>query len=159
MQEVQWLTEEEQRLWRSILNAKRAVDRAIDLQLQETLDISTADFSVLVVLSEAENNVVRMRALCDALDWDRSRMSHQITRMERRGLVTKERCECDNRGIDVVLTEHGLEIIKQAAPNHVRLVRRVIFDVLGSDIDYEKVSGVLNKVAEVADSQRDHEAE
>ncbi|ALA67076.1 MarR family winged helix-turn-helix transcriptional regulator [Corynebacterium lactis] len=158
MQEVQWLTDQEQKLWRSILNAKRAVDRAIDLQLQETLDISTADFSVLVVLSEAEGNVVRMRALCDALDWDRSRMSHQITRMERRGLVTKERCECDNRGIDVQLTGHGLEIIKKAAPNHVRLVRRVIFDVLGQDTDYEKISGVLNQIADVADQQRDRES-
>ena len=54
MQDVPWLSDEEQRLWRSILNAKRAVDRSIDLQLQDSLDISTADFSVLVALSEAE---------------------------------------------------------------------------------------------------------
>lgn len=152
MQDVQWLTDEEQRLWRSILNAKRAVDRSIDLQLQESLDISTADFSVLVVLSEAENNVVRMRTLCESLDWDRSRMSHQITRMERRGLVTKERCACDNRGIDVTLTEHGRNVIEKAAPNHVKLVRHVLFDVLGENIDYQRISAVLDRITETADA-------
>lgn len=152
MQDVQWLTDEEQRLWRSILNAKRAVDRSIDLQLQESLDISTADFSVLVVLSEAENNIVRMRTLCESLDWDRSRMSHQITRMERRGLVTKERCACDNRGIDVTLTEHGRNVIEKAAPNHVKLVRHVLFDVLGENIDYQGISAVLDRITETADA-------
>ena len=129
MQDVPWLSDEEQRLWRSILNAKRAVDRSIDLQLQDSLDISTADFSVLVVLSEAEDNVVRMRTLCESLEWDRSRMSHQITRMERRGLVTKERCACDNRGIDVTLTEHGRTVI-----------------------DYQGISAVLDKIAETANA-------
>ncbi|STB94227.1 MarR family winged helix-turn-helix transcriptional regulator [Corynebacterium amycolatum] len=152
MQDVPWLSDEEQRLWRSILSAKRAVDRSIDLQLQETLDISTADFSVLVVLSETENNVVRMRTLCESLDWDRSRMSHQITRMERRGLVTKERCACDNRGIDVTLTAHGRTVIEKAAPNHVKLVRHVLFDVLGENIDYQGISAVLDKIAETANA-------
>lgn len=152
MQDVPWLSDEEQRLWRSILNAKRAVDRSIDLQLQDSLDISTADFSVLVVLSEAEDNVVRMRTLCESLEWDRSRMSHQITRMERRGLVTKERCACDNRGIDVTLTKHGRTVIEKAAPNHVKLVRHVLFDVLGENIDYQGISAVLDKIAETANA-------
>lgn len=152
MQDVPWLSDEEQRLWRSILNAKRAVDRSIDLQLQDSLDISTADFSVLVVLSEAEDNVVRMRTLCESLEWDRSRMSHQITRMERRGLVTKERCACDNRGIDVTLTEHGRTVIEKAAPSHVKLVRHVLFDVLGENIDYQGISAVLDKIAETANA-------
>ena len=142
MQDVPWLSDEEQRLWRSILNAKRAVDRSIDLQLQDSLDISTADFSVLVVLSEAEDNVVRMRTLCESLEWDRSRMSHQITRMERRGLVTKERCAC----------EHGRTVIEKAAPNHVKLVRHVLFDVLGENIDYQGISAVLDKIAETANA-------
>ena len=66
-------------------------------------------------------------------------MSHQITRMERRGLVTKERSAGDNRGIDVMLTRHGLEVIEEAAPNHVALVRTILFDVLGKDCDYEKI--------------------
>lgn len=156
MQDIQWLTEEEQGLWRSILDAERAMDRAIDLQLQESHDISTADFSILVNLSEAEGHVMRMRALCDALEWDRSRMSHQITRMERRGLVTKQRCEWDSRGIDVSLTDRGLAVIQKAAPSHVALVRRIVFDVLGEElgdsIDYQGISTVLRKIVSAATS-------
>ena len=59
-------------------------------------------------------------------------MSHQITRMEKRGLVTKLRCANDSRGIDVELTAHGREVIERAAPDHVRMIRRIVFDELDS---------------------------
>lgn len=153
MEDVRWLSDEEQALWRAILHAERAVDRAIDLRLQENSRISTADFSVLVTLSEAPEMTVRMRELGDSLNWDRSRTSHQVTRMERRGLVQKLRCECDNRGIDVSLTDEGYSIVQKAAPDHVRLVRRVVFDVLGDDINSEAVISILNKVAEAAEKE------
>lgn len=150
MREVNWLSDSEQQLWRALLHAKRSVDRAIDVRLQNQADISTADFSVLVVLSEAENETVRMRELCDALSWDRSRMSHQITRMEKRGLVTKHRCEKDNRGIDVVLTDRGREVITEVAPDHVELVRKIVFDVL-EGVDFDAVMPYLNKVIDAAE--------
>lgn len=153
MEDVRWLSDEEQALWRSILHAERAVARAIDLRLQENSKISTADFSVLVALSEAPDMTVRMRELGDSLNWDRSRTSHQVTRMERRGLVHKQRCECDNRGIDVVITDDGLRIVQIAAPDHVRLVRKVVFDVIGSDVDSEAVMAVLDKVAQAAEAE------
>ena len=102
----------------------------MDTRLLTTEEISSADFSVLVQLSEAEGGTVRMRELCEGLKWDRSRMSHQITRMEKRGLVTKLRCANDSRGIDVELTAHGREVIERAAPDHVRMIRRIVFDEL-----------------------------
>ncbi|MEJ6019328.1 MarR family winged helix-turn-helix transcriptional regulator [Corynebacterium sp. H113] len=146
---VPWLTEHEQMFWRAVLDAHRAVERLIDTQLLVSSDISNADFSVLVVLSESDKQTMRMRELCEDLDWDRSRMSHQITRMERRGLVEKIRCEKDNRGIDVHLTEHGRELIERAAPGHVRAVRKVLFDTL-HDIDLDAAMARYNAVAEAA---------
>ena len=74
-----------------MLTASRKVDRAMDETLQAGSDLSTSEFSVLVELSEAEDCALRLRDLCARLDWDRSRTSHQITRMERRGLVTKHK--------------------------------------------------------------------
>lgn len=145
MGEVNWLSDSEQQIWRALLHAKRSVDRAIDVRLQTQADISTADFSVLVVMSEAEDETVRMRELCDALSWDRSRMSHQITRMEKRGLVTKHRCEKDNRGIDVVLTDRGREVITEVAPDHVNLVRKIVFDVLDG-VDFDLVMPYLKRI-------------
>lgn len=114
------------------MDAAKAVERAMDTRLLTTEEISSADFSVLVQLSEAEGGTVRMRELCEGLKWDRSRMSHQITRMEKRGLVTKLRCANDSRGIDVELTAHGREVIERAAPDHVRMIRRIVFDELDS---------------------------
>ncbi|PMC62844.1 MarR family transcriptional regulator [Corynebacterium xerosis] len=131
-QEVPWLNDDEQALWRAMMDAAKAVERAMDTRLLTTEEISSADFSVLVQLSEAEGGTMRMRELCEGLKWDRSRMSHQITRMEKRGLVTKLRCANDSRGIDVELTAHGREVIERAAPDHVRMIRRIVFDELDS---------------------------
>lgn len=125
-----WLSDEEQYLWRTLLMAARKVDRAIDDTLQECQGLSTSEFSVLVNLSEARGDALRLRDLCAALDWDRSRTSHQVTRMQRRGLVRKCRSEGDARGVMVVLTPEGRRRIEKAAPIHVESVRQLIFDHL-----------------------------
>ncbi|QGU07058.1 DNA-binding transcriptional repressor MarR [Corynebacterium occultum] len=125
-----WLNDEEQALWRLMLAASRKMDRCLDETLQAGNDLSTSEFSVLVSLSEAKAPGLRLRDLCTVLDWDRSRTSHQITRMEKRGLVSKESCEGDARGVIVVLTEEGARRLERAAPDHVESVRRLIFDHL-----------------------------
>ena len=73
---------------------------------------------------------MRLRELCAYLNWDRSRTSHQITRMARRGLVTKEKSASDGRGVHVCLTDLGFERLRRAVPDHVETVRRVVFDHL-----------------------------
>lgn len=125
-----WLNDDEQALWRQMLTASRKIDRCIDETLQLETDLSTSEFSVLVTLSETDEPGLRLRDLCLELDWDRSRTSHQITRMERRGLVTKEKCVGDARGVIVVLTAEGYRRLEAAAPEHVESVRRLIFDHL-----------------------------
>lgn len=155
--EVPWLDDSEQTLWRAMLSAAKAVDRAVDARLLATEEISSADFSVLVELSESVSGVVRMRELCENLKWDRSRMSHQITRMEKRGLVTKVRCESDSRGVDVQLTDHGREVIERAAPDHVRMVRRIVFDELDAvpGLDRDAALDFLRRVSAAAGTFRE----
>ncbi|AKK10862.1 MarR family winged helix-turn-helix transcriptional regulator [Corynebacterium uterequi] len=126
--EPRWLNDEEQSLWRLMLAASRKVDRVMDDTLQAGSELSTSEFSVLVCLSEAGDCQLRLRDLCVKLDWDRSRTSHQITRMERRGLVLKRKSEGDARGVVVTLTDDGMRRLKAAAPEHVESVRRVAFD-------------------------------
>lgn len=125
-----WLSDDEQALWRLMLAASRKMDRCLDETLLAGNDLSTSEFSVLVTLSESEAPGLRLRDLCNELDWDRSRTSHQITRMEKRGLVAKEKCSGDARGVIVVLTGEGDRRLKLAAPEHVESVRRLIFDHL-----------------------------
>lgn len=126
--EARWLNDDEQALWRLILAGMRKIDRVIDDTLQACSDLSSSEFSVLVSLSEAEDQALRLRDLCAGLGWDRSRTSHQITRMERRGLVTKRKSEGDARGVIVSLTDEGMRRLRSAAPEHVESVRRVVFD-------------------------------
>lgn len=126
--DVRWLNDEEQALWRLMLAAQRKIDRAIDETLLAGSELSLSEFSVLVSLSEAEGHSLRLRDLCLELEWDRSRASHQITRMERRGLVFKRKSEGDARGVIVSITDEGMRRIVLAAPEHVESVRRLAFD-------------------------------
>lgn len=125
-----WLNDEEQALWRLILAGIRHLERGMEDVLQTESGIGASEFSVLVVLSEAKNRSLRLRDLCQQLEWDRSRASHQITRMERRGLVIKEKCPDDARGVFVTLTDDGMTRLESAAPGHVESVRRMVFDHL-----------------------------
>ena len=95
--------------------------------------MSAADYAVMVPLSEAPNGQLRTKDLGIALGWDRSRTSHQVTRMVKRGLVAREFCEDDARGSTVRLTPAGKAAIEKAAPKHVALVRQLFVDPLSDD--------------------------
>ena len=104
------------------------MDRTLDETLQDDHELTSSEYSVLVSLSEAGDEEVRLRDLCLSLEWDRSRTSHQITRMDKKGLVAKVKCEGDARGVIVELTPEGERRLKQAVPAHVETVRRMVFD-------------------------------
>ncbi|MFC6146431.1 MarR family winged helix-turn-helix transcriptional regulator [Corynebacterium nasicanis] len=146
--DVRWLNDDEQALWRLILAGMRKIDRVMDDTLQACSDLSTSEFSVLVSLSEAEDQSLRLRDLCAGLEWDRSRTSHQITRMERRGLVDKRRSEGDGRGVIVSLTEEGMSRLRSAAPEHVEVVRRIIFDHMTPE-QHAQLSSFMQQVVDV----------
>src|SRR5688572_2840237 len=102
-----WLTEEEQQLWRAWLALGSALPAALHRELQADAGLSLPDFDVLVQLSESADGRLRVSDLARALGWERSRLSHHVGRMERRGLVTREECVDDGRGAFVVLTSGG----------------------------------------------------
>ena len=127
---TRWLDEREQRTWRSFLTASHRLDAHLARCMQATADISMADFAVLVPLSEAPEGRLRAFGLGRELQWEKSRLSHHLTRMERRGLVAREDCGTDRRGAFVVLTAAGRRALEAAAPPHVEAVRAAVFDRL-----------------------------
>ena len=127
---ARWLDEREARLWEAYRTFGRDLQRAFDRQLERDAGLSGADYAVLVPLSEARDGVVRMRDLGHTVGWDRSRLSHQVRRMELRGLVVREECAEDARGWMVRLTTEGRAAIEAAAPEHVATARRYFFDQL-----------------------------
>lgn len=128
-----WLSTEEQQTWRSFLFGARAMLRAIDKQLTRDSSLSGAEYDVLVPLSEAPGGVLRSRTLLEFLGWERSRLSHLLVRMDRRGLIERKPCPDDARGLDVTITTSGRNAIEAAAPAHLELVRAALMDDLTED--------------------------
>ena len=129
---ARWLTEEEQRAWRAYIQLAQLLVRQLDRDLHP-FELSMHDYEILVELSEATQNRLRMTELADRTAQSRSRLSHQINRMESKGLVVREGCEGDKRGTFAVLTERGAETIGQVAPHHVASVRQHFIDQLAPD--------------------------
>ena len=130
---ARWLTEDEQRAWRGLLHMTSRLDSRLNRELQQTSGLSLADYHVLVLLSEALDGRLRVFELAEDLQWEQSRLSHHLARMQRRGLVAREECATDRRGAFVVLTDAGRDAIEKAAPGHVALVRQLVFDGLSAE--------------------------
>src|SRR3954464_7616186 len=129
----QWLTDDEQRAWRGLIQMTSRLDARLNRELQQTSGLSLADYDVLVLLTEASDGRLRVFELADDLHWEQSRLSHHVARMQRRGLVAREECTTDRRGAFVVLTDVGREAIEKAAPGHVDTVRQLVFDGLSEE--------------------------
>lgn len=127
---TRWLDDHEQHVWRSFLNSSSRLETHLARRMQAEADISMVDFRVLVGLSEAPEGRLRAFELGRSLQWEKSRLSHQLTRMERRGLVVREDCGTDRRGAFVVLAPAGRQALEAAVPPHVEEVRRAVFDRL-----------------------------
>ena len=129
----QWLTDDEQRAWRGLVQMTSRLDARLNRDLQQTSGLSLADYDVLVLLTEAPDGRMRVFELAEDLQWEQSRVSHHLARMQRRDLVAREECTTDRRGAFVVLTDAGRQAIEKAAPGHVETVRRLVFDGLSAD--------------------------
>ena len=146
---TRWLSDDEQRAWRAYLAANRLLTAELERGHQQ-FGLSSSDYEVLVNLSEAPLRRLRMWELAKATLLEKSRLSHQITRMERAGLVRRESCEGDRRGQFAVLTDQGWETIKRVAPHHVEQVRALFIDRL----DEEQIKVLTEVFAPMAEDLR-----
>ncbi|MFK4098977.1 MarR family winged helix-turn-helix transcriptional regulator [Streptomyces sp. NPDC019531] len=143
---TRWLTDAEQCAWRTHLEVNRLLTYQLERDLQP-FGLTMNDYEILVNLSESEGVRMRMSDLASATLQSKSRLSHQITRMENADLVRRENCESDRRGLFAVLTEHGMETMKKVAPHHVASVRRHFIDLQTPD-SLTQLSKALKPVAE-----------
>lgn len=125
-----WLDDTEARAWRGYRRMRALLDLRNARDLARDSGLSDADYDVLSNLSESEGHRLRLHQLATHMLWSRSRLSHHITRMERRHLVSREEDPSDGRGAVVVLTATGWDTIRAAAPLHVESVRRHFIDLL-----------------------------
>ncbi|ARQ72178.1 MarR family transcriptional regulator [Streptomyces marincola] len=120
-------------MWRQWMGLDAELLATLNRELQADAGLSNPDYQVLVVLTDTAEGRIRVSDLAASLQWERSRVSHHVVRMEKRQLVSRLGCPDDGRGAFVRITETGRAAIARAAPGHVRAVRRLVFDALTAD--------------------------
>ncbi|MFD9192272.1 MarR family winged helix-turn-helix transcriptional regulator [Streptomyces phaeochromogenes] len=125
-----WLTDAEQHAWRSFVRLQDRLLGRLGREMQAESGLSSADYGVLVELTEVPEGRLRVLELARALEWEKSRMSHHLNRMAKRGMIVREDCSTDARVAFVAVTPAGREALEAAAPRHVEAVRGLFVDPL-----------------------------
>jgi DNA-binding MarR family transcriptional regulator len=123
-----WLSPREDRAWRAFIHAHQQIEAHLNRRLQES-GLSGADYEILAVLSALDGDRMPAHELCKLLGWEKSRLSHQVRRMQTDGLISREPNPDDARSTMVCLLPAGLAAIENAAPRHVDDVRRNFIDL------------------------------
>jgi DNA-binding MarR family transcriptional regulator len=126
-------TAEERRIWRDFIETTEALRSELASRLQSESSLSPGAYVVLLALRDEEGRRLRASELAVGIGWQRSRLSHQLGRMERRGLIRREECATDSRGAEVVLTSEGAEAFRHASLPHLRAVRELFVSPLTRD--------------------------
>ncbi len=144
---VQWLDAEQQASWRAYVMGTELLQHQLDRELREEHAISFSEYEILVRLSETDEGRMRMALLADAMSHSRSRVTHTIARMEKADLVLRHAAESDRRGVEAVMTDEGRRKLVEAAPTHVRGVRKHLVDVAHRD-DFAALGRIFNEVSD-----------
>ncbi len=144
-EQTRWLSADEQQAWLALNGVTMLLPYALDAQLQHDDDLSLFEYSVLAMLSEAPDRTLRMKRLAGLAGGSLSRLSHVVSRLERRGFVRREPLAEDGRTTVAVLTEAGWQAIVTAAPNHVHAVRRLVIDALSRD-EVDQLAAICKKI-------------
>jgi DNA-binding MarR family transcriptional regulator len=135
------MTSRELAIWRSLIDTTGELRRVLGAELQVS-SLSPADYQVLLALSETEGRRLRSSELARTIDWERSRLSHHLKRMELRRLIRREDCATDNRGAEVILTADGARIFRRATAPHMRAIKKHFADALTPE-QFETLADIL----------------
>ncbi len=120
-------------VWRSYIETAEELRSRLASRMLSESSLSLGDYQVLLALSEASRGRLRSSELADRVGWERSRLSHHLGRMERRGLVRREDCPDDSRGSEVVATEAGSGAFRSASVPHLEAVRTLFVSALSAE--------------------------
>lgn len=145
VEEVPWLDAEEMAAWRAFINGSQRLLGTLNRELQDATGLGLDDYRILVNLSESPTGALRMSELAEGIVSSRSRLTHQVRRLEAQQLVRRQDCPSDGRGVLAVLTDHGRTTLAEIAPGHVAGVRKHLVDQL-SPAERRVLAGVFTRV-------------
>ncbi|GLB69230.1 MarR family winged helix-turn-helix transcriptional regulator [Arthrobacter mangrovi] len=152
MTSARWLDPEERQAWLALLAVTTLLPGNLDGVLQQEAKVTLFDYTVLAMLSEAEDRTLPMSELASRTYSSLSRLSHVVKKLEQRDWVTRSQCKQDARVTMATLTEQGFKTIEESAPAHVESVRKVVFDGLDRrDVaDLERIGKKIVQLLEPA---------
>jgi DNA-binding MarR family transcriptional regulator len=136
------MTAAELATWRALVDMTAELRKILGAQLLQESSLSPADYQVLLALSEAAGRRLRSSELAASIDWERSRLSHHLGRMERRGLIRRDDCATDSRGAEVSLTDDGARMFRGATAPHTRAIKKHFADALTPE-QFEALADIL----------------
>ncbi|RTL61906.1 MAG: MarR family transcriptional regulator [Pseudonocardiaceae bacterium] len=142
---TQWLDDDEMRFWRSFIITATLLESRLNQNLSESHGITHSDYTILVFLSEAPGRRLRMSVLAELIASSKSRLSHQIARMEKAGLVARQECDSDGRGVLAALLPAGMELLERAAPTHVTAVRELVISQV-TTVEQKSFADALERI-------------
>ncbi|MEU8262098.1 MarR family transcriptional regulator [Micromonospora sp. NPDC048999] len=148
------LNPERMAAWRAYIESSQRLFTQLEEDLRAASELSFADYHVLVLLSEAPGQRLRMGELAGRLVFSPSRLTYQIASMQKRGLVARQSCPQDRRGSEAVLTAAGLLALREAAPHHLRSVRAHLIDDL-DDAEVACLTRVFERLGRRLRADRD----
>jgi DNA-binding MarR family transcriptional regulator len=125
-------TQEQLQIWRDYVETAEAIRLLIAGRLLSETGLSSGDYVVLLALNEAADRNLRSSELADQIGWERSRLSHHLGRMEKRGLIQRTACADDNRGAEIALTDDGARVFRAGSVPHLKAVREIFIDAFDS---------------------------
>lgn len=140
-----WLDESEARAWRAFISGSQRLIEVLNREMTDAHGVTIDDYRILVLLSEAECGALRMSELADGIVSSRSRLTHQVRRLEQQGVVRRQECPSDRRGVLAVLTDQGRELLAAVAPTHVAGVRKHLVDHLDRG-EQELLSTIFTRI-------------
>lgn len=142
--EANWLSDSQQQVWRAFLAGTARINEHLDNELRP-FGLDLGEYEILVCLSEAPSRKMRMSELASAVRQSRSRLTHAVSRLEKKGIVARSNCPEDGRGVIATLTDSGFSLLEKAAPAHVNSVREAFVDAVAA-ADFQAVGRAMAAV-------------
>ena len=139
------LDQEELGAWRGMLRTHAELTRALDAELTRAHDMPLSSYEVLLFLNDSEEGRMRMSELADSVLLSRSGLTRLVDRLERQGLLRRERCTSDARGLFAEITDEGRGVFARARKTHLDGVRRLFLDRFSRD-ELRTLGGFWEKV-------------
>jgi DNA-binding MarR family transcriptional regulator len=146
------LTSRQLAVWRELVDTTGELRRILGARLVQDTGLSPADYQVLLALSEADRRRMRSSQLAATIDWERSRLSHHLARMERRVLIRRDECETDSRGAEVSMTDEGAGMFRRATAPHARAIKDHFADALTAE-QFDALADILQSLRNRLDAQ------